>query len=75
VTLAQVLSAAGITEVTVVGFCTDYCVKATAIDAAELGLVVTVPLDLCAAVNPDTSVKAVEEMKHHGVITAHDGTS
>ncbi len=40
-------------RVDVVGIATDYCVKATAIDAAEAGLQVQVLLNLTAAVAPD----------------------
>ena len=69
--LGEVLSAANVSEVTVVGFATDYCVRATALDAAERGLAVTVPLDLCAGVSPDTTREAIDEMAHHDVVITH----
>jgi len=42
--LAGYLRARGITDVTVVGLATDYCVKFTALDAAEQGFRTTVDL-------------------------------
>ena len=53
VLLADWLQAHGIDEVDVVGLATDYCVRATALDAAAAGLTTTVRLDLTAAVAPD----------------------
>jgi len=50
-TLAEELAAASIGSVTVVGFATDHCVKATALDARRLGFDVTVLLDLCAVLH------------------------
>ena len=51
----------------VYGIATDYCVKATAIDAADAGYKVIVVEDLCRGVAPDTSKKALEEMKAKGI--------
>ena len=62
-TLADVLEAAGVDTVTIVGFATDHCVKATALDARALGYHVNVALDLCAGVDPDTSRDAVATMR------------
>jgi nicotinamidase/pyrazinamidase len=45
------LALAGVRNVTVVGLALDYCVKATALDAARLGYNVTVPLAATRAVN------------------------
>jgi len=58
--LADFLHRRGVTDVDVVGIATDYCVKATALDAARLGFATTVLLDLTAAVHPD-GVRAVTE--------------
>lgn len=44
-----------IDEVFVVGLALDYCVRATAIDAASLGFRTTVILDACRAVDPSPS--------------------
>jgi nicotinamidase/pyrazinamidase len=53
--------------VVVYGIATDYCVKATALDALANGYKVIVIEDLCMGVAPDTSAKALEEMKEKGV--------
>jgi nicotinamidase/pyrazinamidase len=54
--------------VVVYGIATDYCVRATALDAIASGYKVIVIEDLCRGVAPDTSTKAFEEMKKKGVI-------
>ncbi|MBN2126078.1 MAG: bifunctional nicotinamidase/pyrazinamidase [Deltaproteobacteria bacterium] len=54
-------------KVVVYGIATDYCVKATAIDAARAGFKVLVVEDLCRGVAPETSQKALEEMKAEGI--------
>lgn len=51
-TLADFLRSRGVTEVDVCGIATDYCVKATAVDAAAEGFATTVVLGLTAAVAP-----------------------
>ncbi len=53
--------------VIVYGIATDYCVKATAIDAANAGYRVTVIEGLSKGVAPDTTAKALEEMKKKGI--------
>lgn len=65
--LIDVLRAAGITEVDVTGIATDYCVRATALDAAREGLDVTLLDGLHAGVAPDSSAAAVEELADAGV--------
>ena len=60
--LSDVLNDAAIESVTVVGFATDHCVKATALDARALGLDVRVELELCAGVDPATTRDAISEM-------------
>jgi nicotinamidase/pyrazinamidase len=60
--LVDELEGAGVESVTVVGFATDHCVKATALDARSLGLRVSVALDLCAGVDRDTTRDAIAEM-------------
>ena len=64
----QILHKNGIKELIVYGIATDYCVKATAIDAADAGYKVTVIEGLSKGVAPDTTAKALEEMKAKGVI-------
>jgi nicotinamidase/pyrazinamidase len=61
-TLADELEAAGVDTVTIVGFATDHCVKATALDARALGVRVMLALDLCAGVDPDTTRDAISVM-------------
>jgi len=55
-------------KVVVYGLATDYCVRATAIDAAKAGFKVVVVEDLCRGVAPDTSQKALEDMKAAGIL-------
>lgn len=64
----QILQKNGIKELIVYGIATDYCVKATAIDAAAAGFKVTVIEGLSKGVAPDTTAKALEEMKAKGII-------
>ncbi len=53
--------------VDICGIATDYCVKATALDAVRLGFDTTLLLPLCAAVSPETERAAIEEMVAAGV--------
>jgi len=59
--LAGYLTTRGITEVTCVGLATDFCVNFSAVDAAKLGLKVSVRMDLCRAIDLDGSLAAAEE--------------
>ena len=68
----QILQKNGIKELIVYGIATDYCVKATAIDAAADGYKVTVIEGLSKGVAPDTTAKALEEMKAKGIIVKTD---
>jgi len=63
----SILKRNGIQKLVVYGIATDYCVKATAIDAVEAGYDVTVIESLCRGVAPETSAKALEEMKDKGI--------
>ena len=63
----KILKEKGIKELVVYGIATDYCVKATAIDAADAGYKVIVIEDLCKGVAPDTTAKAIKEMKAKGI--------
>jgi nicotinamidase/pyrazinamidase len=58
-----------VTDVFVAGLATDYCVKATAIDARSLGYNVTLIGDACRGVNlsPNDVAGAIQEMKDAGV--------
>ncbi len=54
------LKALGVTEVTMVGLATDFCVQFSALDAARLGFKVNVREDLCRAIDLDSSLKAAQ---------------
>src|SRR6266568_8716632 len=57
----------GVDEAAVVGIATDYCVHATAADAARAGLRTRVLLDLTAGVAPGSTAQAVEDLRAAGV--------
>ncbi|TWE12196.1 isochorismatase family protein [Rudaeicoccus suwonensis] len=57
----------GVDTVDVVGIATDYCVRATALDAARAGFGTTVLLDLCAGVAPESTTTALAELAAAGV--------
>ncbi|OGU25727.1 MAG: hypothetical protein A2X66_07085 [Ignavibacteria bacterium GWA2_54_16] len=59
----------GVTEIFVTGLATDYCVKASALDAAARGFKVFVVRDAVAAVNVDPADgdRALTEMVKAGV--------
>lgn len=63
----QILRRNEIQKVIVYGIATDYCVKATAIDAAEAGYKVVVVEGLCKGVAPKTTAAALKEMKEKGI--------
>lgn len=65
--LADVLKNAGITDVDVVGIAESHCVRATALDARNLGLSVRVFEDLTVPVTPDQGETARQEMADAGV--------
>ncbi|OUD09781.1 nicotinamidase [Marivivens niveibacter] len=58
----------GITDLTLVGLATDFCVNYSAVDAAKLGYTVTVRTDLCRGIDFDGSmVAAIDGMRAAGV--------
>jgi nicotinamidase/pyrazinamidase len=61
------LSARGVRNLDVAGLATDYCVRATAADAAAAGFVTTVRLDLTAGVDPTTTAEALQRLRAAGV--------
>lgn len=65
--LADWLRDRGVTEVDVCGIATDYCVRATALDAVAAGFTTRLLPDLCAAVAEETRASALEEMAQAGV--------
>jgi nicotinamidase/pyrazinamidase len=56
-----------VTQVDVVGIATDYCVRATAADAAANGFSTRVLLDLTAGVAPETTTAAIAALEGAGV--------
>ena len=66
--LADLLHEAGVDEVAVVGLATDYCVRASAIDACREGFDTTVVTDAIRAVevNPGDGERALEDMERAG---------
>lgn len=67
--LEALLRERGISRVVVVGLATDYCVKATALDAARLGFDTALLTDAVAAVDlaPGDGERAIDEMREAGV--------
>lgn len=59
----------GVEEIYIGGLATDYCVKASVLDAIKRGFTTYLLLDSCRAVNlkPGDGEKAVDEMKLAGV--------
>ncbi|MEJ7706809.1 MAG: isochorismatase family protein [Nocardioidaceae bacterium] len=68
--LAQWLRDYGVTEVDVCGIATDYCVRATTLDAVREGFTTRVLSDLVAGVAPTTTRSAFDEMRAAGVQVA-----
>ncbi|OIJ32695.1 isochorismatase family protein [Microbacterium sp. LCT-H2] len=66
VTVAAVLSAAGVVTADIVGIATDHCVRASALDAIAHGVRVRVLTDLVAGVAPEPSAAALAELAHAG---------
>ncbi len=65
--LADWLRAHDVDTVDVVGIATDYCVRATAADAAANGFSTRVLLDLTAGVAPGTTAEAITALRDAGV--------
>ncbi|MBM9463127.1 isochorismatase family protein [Aeromicrobium sp. YIM 150415] len=65
--LPTYLRAHGIEAVDIAGIATDYCVRATALDAAKAGLAVTVLRDYTAAVHPDRLDRVEAEWAEAGI--------
>ncbi len=62
------LTERGLSDLTLVGLATDYCVAYSALDAARLGYTVTVRTDLCRAIDLAGSLDAaMDQMKASGV--------
>jgi len=64
--LLDVLREARVDHMDICGLATDYCVRATALDARKHDFQVRVLVNLTAAVNEETGLQALEEMKAAG---------
>ena len=69
----ELLERHGVVEVDIVGIATDYCVRASALDAVEHGRRVRVFTDLVAAVAPASGEAALAELAHAGAELAESG--
>jgi len=74
-TLARLLKLNKISEIYVGGLATDYCVRASVLDATELMYCVVFLRDACRAVNlkPDDEEKAIRAMQNVGVVITDTG--
>jgi nicotinamidase/pyrazinamidase len=70
--LADWLRGHDVDEVDVVGIATDYCVHATAADAARAGFSTRVLLDMTAGVAPASTAEAIADLRADGVELAGD---
>ena len=66
VELPTLLERLGVSEIDVVGIATDYCVRASALDAVTSGRRVRVLDDLIAGVSPESSAAALLELAAAG---------
>ena len=64
--LADWLSARGVEHLDVVGIATDYCVRATVLDALKEGFGVRVLSSMCSPVDEDRGSRALDEMREAG---------
>ena len=69
-TMQESIDRLGITEVDVVGIATDYCVRASALDAKNSGLEVRVITSLTAGVAAASTEVAIDELVDAGVKVA-----
>ena len=65
-TLVDDLRARGVSELYVGGLATDYCVRATVLDARRAGIPVTVLTDGVAGIGRDDAARALDEMRAAG---------
>lgn len=67
--LDEFLTSRGVTDVFLIGLATDYCVKATALDACRLGYKTHLIQDGCRGVelHPGDVQRAIDEMRQAGV--------
>jgi nicotinamidase/pyrazinamidase len=73
VTVAHLLEENGVIDVDIAGLATDYCVRASTLDAIEHGRHVRVLTDLVAGVAAETSDAALAELAHAGADLVESG--
>jgi nicotinamidase/pyrazinamidase len=64
--LAELVRDLGIDSLTVAGLATDYCVRATALDALDNGFAVTVDSAGSRGIDPGDSARALDEVRAAG---------
>ncbi|MFC6707786.1 isochorismatase family protein [Flexivirga alba] len=69
--LTEWLHGHGIDEVDVAGIATDYCVRATALDAVTAGFATRVLTELTAGVAPDSTSRALDDFRAAGITVVH----
>lgn len=67
------LRSRGITDLTMVGLATDFCVQYSALDAARLGFATSVRLDLCRAIDLDGSLAVARDAMLAAGVTLSEG--
>ncbi len=72
-TAASILDEHGIRDIDIVGIATDYCVRASALDAVAAQRRVRVLTDLIAGVHPDSSAAALREIEQAGATLITSG--
>ncbi|MDQ1124909.1 isochorismatase family protein [Microbacterium trichothecenolyticum] len=70
-TAATILDRYGIRDIDLVGIATDYCVRASSLDALAAGRGVRVLTDLIAGVHPASSAAALAEVAEAGAQLTH----
>ena len=65
--LAERLGQSGVNRIGVTGIATEYCVRATALDAAKAGFETAVLRDLVRAVQPEETPKVLSDLERAGV--------
>ncbi|WP_324734836.1 nicotinamidase [Thermococcus sp. SY098] len=64
--LAETLRKRGIKKVYICGVATEYCVRATALDALKYGFEVYILKDAIKGINPEDEEKALKELEEQG---------
>ena len=67
-TLANWLRLRGVTDVEIAGMTTDHCVRATGVDATREGFSTKVLLSMTAGVKPETTGRALAQLRNAGVV-------